>query len=111
MEILSCRSKVYESPYPLLKHYLIVHFPDYKGDLAINIAYTQRDSQIQSLVTIPVWDLGINWHIECLATRAVDLGWGLTQEAAEEQQQHGQSPKWTYVVSHSQTLSLCFRVS
>jgi hypothetical protein len=62
--------RTYQLPFGVV----IIYFPDHNSDLAINVAYTQRGSQIQGTVTIPVWDLGIDWYIECLATRAVDLG-------------------------------------
>src|SRR5712691_5619255 len=89
---------------------MIVHFLDSHGHLPINVAYTQRGRQFHSPVMIPIRDLGIDWHVERLPTRAVDLGRRLTQEDAEEQQQSSQSPKLTRVVSHRPTLPMCFRV-
>ena len=48
--------RTYKLPFGVV----IIHFPDRNGDLAINVAYTQRDCQIQGLVTISVWDLRID---------------------------------------------------
>ena len=70
--LLSIRT--YKLPFGVV----IIHFPDHNSDLAIDVAYTQCGGQRQCAVTIPVWNRGIDGHIERLAARAVDLGRGLT---------------------------------